>query len=820
MLALGLAAVMAMGSILPVFDLSQAQASAPGNLYGWGVGASGQLGNTTGDSPNVPTRLPAPPGGAADWNELDFFQGAHHTFVRTTDGRLFGWGHNDHGQLGLGPANMTHQFTPIENTNLPPGIPNWNYAEFIYGTHNTYVRTLMRNANNELVPDGRLFGWGRNNNGQAGVGSNVHVSTPTQLNNLPGMSNWNGVEIFLKGEHGGLARTPDGRLFTWGLNNTGQLGLGHENPVNAPAQNNNLPSGVASWNDVELIVTWSKALALTSDGRLFVWGQNTQGNLGLGHDNPVNVPTLNDNRPQGVANWNDVEFIPSLAFSMFVRTSDGRLFGWGQNIHGQLGIGNNDNQTNPVQNTNLPPGATNWNDVDFVHNVHHTFVITPQNRMFGWGQNDWGQLGLGHEDPVNTPTEVTNLPTGVRNWRDLEFFPSGHHHNLARVRPLPPLPITKTLRLNEGTIVPGTEMPANTPAGRVSGEATFTFRFFPQNEIRISDDPVRYSNPSVPAIADQTITIDPSTATAPAGGIFTATGNTVCIRALVYAHNPFPYGGIYVWELEELREAPNWSGLHNPPLTYMQYDSTRYQIRAHANRSGIIEVIAIYEMERNAQNNWQIVEPKLGAAPFTNTYTRMVGDNNRAALYISKYIAERDMAPIYTRFNFTATLTNPAIVPPNIGTVTAVVVNANTGVPVSPARTYTVVAGTTNNFTLAHDEKLRIPELPAGTLFSVTEEGKAQFRPQASVAGSIPVPPSTGTYPQLGVGDSLTTGTYIIHQVNINRTSFTNTHIWDVPAGLLLTSSPWAALGVVGLLLAVLAVTRNRKRIEELPLAI
>ena len=139
-------------------------------------------------------------------------------------------------------------------------------------------------------------------------------------------------------------------------------------------------------------------------------------------------------------------------------------------------------------------------------------------------------------------------------------------------------------------------------------------------------------------------------------------------------------------------------------------------------------------------------------------------------------------------------------------------------------RTYPIVAGA-NTFTLAHNETLRIPQLPAGTRFQITEAARAQFMPEATVtaiavAPSLSVPPLSGIYPQQTPQTSLVTSTYIIHQVNLNEARFINTYDWDVPAGLLITSSPWAALGVVGLLLAVLAATRNRKRIEEIPLVL
>ena len=820
---------MAVGSILPIFEVPQAQASAPGNLYGWGTNYGGQLGTGNNLDLDVPTRMPAPPGGATDWNELEIFQGAHHTFARTDDGRLFGWGRNDWGQLALGSGDLTNRLSPVEITNLPPGIPNWNYAEFIYGSHNTYVRTLVHDANNDLVPDGRLFGWGRNDGGHVGAGTTGHITTPTQMPNLPGLSNWNDVEIFLVGLVGAIALTPDGRLFTWGQNNWGQLGLGHTNPVNTAGTAQipiSLLPNVTNWNDVEIMTTWNNVFVRTTDGRLFVWGADNYGQTGLGlpsagTPNTAVTPTQNTHFPSGVTNWNDVEFLFGAAHT-FVRTPDGRLFAWGSNPFGQLGLGHNDLVSTPTQNTNLPSGVTSWNDVEFINNVHHTFVITPDNRMFGWGQNDWGQLGLGHStNDVFAPTENTNLPQGVRNWRDLEFFTFGHHTNFARVRPLPPLPLTKTLRLNEGTIVPGTEMPLNTPAGKVSEEATFTFRFIQRPAVRISDDPIRYSHAQVPAIANQTITIDPNTATAPVNGVFTATGNTVCIRALVYAHNPFPAGSVFVWEVYEIEDS---SGLHDYPCVQIVYDTSRYQIRAYSNSAGIIEIIEVFEMERIG-NNWQIVLPKLGATPFTNTYTRLVGDEGlplHNALLISKEV-EGMYADLTTQFDFTLTLTNPVLTPPVVGDgttgpVIAQVVQRGTTTPVSPPRTVAITPGA-NTFTLAHNESLLIPQLPAGTSFQVTEAAHIQFAARAIITAL-----TSGTYPPINQdpvpNTALVTGTYIIHQVNDNTAAFTNIHQWDIPTGLFITSTPWVALGAAALLAGLLATSRNRRRIEELPMVL
>ena len=830
---------MAVGSILPIFEVSQAQASAPGNFYGWGRNDHGQLGSGNFTEFHAPERLPAAPGGVADWNELYLRVIGHSGQGITPNGELWVWGRNLQGQLGLG--DIINRDTPVQNTNLPSGLANWNYVEWIHSGYHNFVRPLVLNANDELVPDGRLFGWGFNTDGRLGLNHTNLVTTPTPIpmpatmTAIPGVNNWGDVEFIeaaLELSNGfTLVRTPNGQLFGWGRNLEGSIGLNHTNPVNVPT-NIPMPAAMAAipsvnnWNDVEIFQGTFATFARTPNGQLFVWGINTQGALGLNHTNPVNTPTLNNNLPPGVANWNEIERFQFQSNGVFAFTADGRKFATGFNGHGNFGLGNNDALTTftPIPLSILPslPNVSSWNDLDLIIGSHHTFAITPTGRMFTWGRNVEGNLGLGHNTtPVNTPTENTNLPQGVRDWRDLELFVGGHDHVFARVLPLAPIPITKTLRLNEGTIVPGTEMPTNTPAGKVSGEATFTFRFVQRPQVRINDDPIRYSHANVPAIANQTITIDPNTATAPVNGVFTATGNTVCIRALVYAHNPFPAGSVFVWEVYEVL---NSSGLHDYPCVQVVYDTSRYQIRAYSNSAGIIEIIEVFEMERIG-NNWQIVLPKLGATPFTNIYTRLVGDEGlplHNALLISKEV-EGMYADLTTQFDFTLTLTNPALTPPVVGDgttgpVIAQVVQSGTTTPVSPARTVAIALGE-NTFFLRHNESLLIPQLPAGTSFTITEDAHIQFQPRATVT-AIPIPPATGTYPMQNANTDLETGTYIIHQVNNNTAAFTNVHLWDIPTGLFITSTPWVALGAAALLAGLLATSRNRRRIEELPMVL
>ena len=787
-------------SAVSAFALVNAAYAFPAqhDVYAWGRNDLGQLG-IGGPLPN-PNNISLPtaailPDGVRGWSE--FYAGPLHNMAIATDGRLFVWGCNSSGdnaagnpmfgKLGIGSTAASYN-TP-QPISFPPGVRDWQDVQL------ALWHTLA------LCIDGNLFAWGRNQEGQLGIGSSTaNYNTPQPVPFPPDVDYWVAIAGRYSTQGHSLAIANTGELFAWGHNNHGQLGLG--GPI--PGQNQNTPQlvprplGVDGWSRV--YTGQGHTVAICTNGNLFSWGQNNYGQLGLGgsipgqHQStpqPVPLPTQIDNWDTLYVGTNYVRVI----------TPEGRFVGWGQNDAGQLGTGNLVHSSSPVLGL-MPAGITGWYKV-FSGNNHslaltHPCADYPHGRWFAWGWNMGGRLGLGPNYPfesvanVHTPREITHnmpIPPAGTNWT--AFLATHTALVILSPRDIPPAFLEKTLRLNEGTLIPN-------PA------PSFTFNF---QEIG-----------SAPAIPPQTIAVDPTTATTE-NGITTVTGELNLLTLIQGAlDNANVSGGAWMWEVSEVANSSSINASADPNA--MAYDDSRFRIRAYTNRHGVVTSLIIHRMVQNAQDEWEIVEPKLDDIGFVNTYTRIIGCENQAALYLSKMIAELEFANLSTPFTFELTLTNPAITPPYIGsaaagTVTAEVVNATTGAFI---RTVSITAGL-NTFTLAHNEMLRIPELPSGTRFQITEPRVQHFRPEATVTGAIPVPPATGNYPQQAVYTDLVTYTYIAHQGNENRASFINTHQHTPPTGLVITTAPWLALAVtVVLLLALLVASRNRKRIEELPM--
>jgi len=173
-----------------------------------------------------------------------------------------------------------------------------------------------------LKSDGRVFAWGTNTSGRLGLDDILNRSTPTQVINESDFVAISG------GNTHSLALKSDGRVFAWGSSGSGLLGLGD-------LLNRSTPTQVINESDfVAISGGTNHSLALKADGRVFAWGAGSNGLLGLGVTGNRSTPTqvVNESGFVAISGGNQ----HSLALK-----SDGRVFAWGFNTSGQLGLQSN-----------------------------------------------------------------------------------------------------------------------------------------------------------------------------------------------------------------------------------------------------------------------------------------------------------------------------------------------------------------------------------------------------------------------------------------------------------------------------------------------
>jgi alpha-tubulin suppressor-like RCC1 family protein len=359
-----------------------ADAFREGNLFTWGTGTSGQLGDNTSVDRSTPVTTFA---GGTNWKQVA--GGFYHTAAIKTDGTLWTWGNNSYGQLG--DNTIINRSTPV--TTFAGGT---NWKQVAGGENHTAA----------IKTDGTLWTWGRNDNGQ--LGNNTVTNRSTPVTTFAGGTNWKQVAGGYR--HIAAIKT-DGTLWTWGRNFFAQLG-------NNTSVNRSTPvttfAGGTNWKQVA--GGENHTAAIKTDGTLWIWGSNGQGRLG---DNTTTNRSTPITTFAGGTNWKQVAC--GINHTAAIKT-DGTLWTWGLNTSGRLGDNTTINRTTPVTTF---AGGTNWKQVAGGNN--HTTAIKTDGTLWTWGLGTSGQLGDNTITSRSTP--VTTFAGGT-NWKQVA---GGNNHTTA-----------------------------------------------------------------------------------------------------------------------------------------------------------------------------------------------------------------------------------------------------------------------------------------------------------------------------------------------------------------------------------------------------
>ena len=343
-----------------------------GYLYMWGSNSFARLGDNTTISRSSPVQTVA---GGNDWADLS--SGQITTMAKKTDGTLWLWGANYHGQLG--DNTIINKSSPIQT------IANGNnWQTFSAGsTHVAAIKT-----------DGTLWVWGRNYNGQLGTNDTANYSSPVQT--IAGGNNWQQVSC---GYEATAAIKTDGTLWLWGYNNYGQLGNNSINSQSSPIQ---ILGGGINWKQVSQSGYYT--LAVKTNGTLWTWGTNINGCLG---DNT----TVSKSSPvQTIAygtNWNQVSGSGNY-FTAATKT-DGTLWCWGTNYVGEIGDNTTIDRSSPVQTISY---GTNWLEVYCGTSSVH--AIKTDGSVWNWGGNSNGDLGDNTNTNRSSPVQTIMNGTWIK----------------------------------------------------------------------------------------------------------------------------------------------------------------------------------------------------------------------------------------------------------------------------------------------------------------------------------------------------------------------------------------------------------------------
>ncbi|MBK8252057.1 MAG: RCC1 repeat-containing protein [Polyangiaceae bacterium] len=236
-----------------------------------------------------------------------------------------------------------------------------------------------------LLSDGTVWVWGGGESGQLGNANLTSSLNPVQVSNLTNI-----IAVGAGASGYSVAVNSAGQVWTWGNNLEGQLGLGAVYPTEpTPVQVPNLSNVVA------VSTGQSHVLALTASGQVWAWGNNSNGQVGSGNlsnvePNPVKVPGLSN-----------VQAISAGKAHSLAVDANGLVWAWGGSSKGQLGNGSF------FGDKNLPiavPGLTNA--IAVAAGDLHSLVLKNDGTVWAFGLNDVGQLADGTVEDKSVPVQT------------------------------------------------------------------------------------------------------------------------------------------------------------------------------------------------------------------------------------------------------------------------------------------------------------------------------------------------------------------------------------------------------------------------------
>ena len=234
------------------------------------------------------------------------------------------------------------------------------------GVNNAKDRSRRDSLPCPLMSNETAWAWGDNSFGQLGVGTTTNMITPTQINNL------SGITAIAGGHLHSLFLDSEETVLTCGDNRSGQLGDGTTTNRTTPVQLNGLSDIIA------VAGGGHQSLALDSLGKVWTWGANDSYQLGDG-------TTTNSSTPKilGSLDDDDIEII-AIEGGMYhnlALASDGKVWAWGWNYSGQLGDGSTSIRKTVGLVKNLGEVtaiACGWD---------HNLALTPGGAVWVWGNN-------------------------------------------------------------------------------------------------------------------------------------------------------------------------------------------------------------------------------------------------------------------------------------------------------------------------------------------------------------------------------------------------------------------------------------------------
>jgi len=270
---------------------------------------------------------------------------------------------NDSGEL----------YVPIRSGIVQPNHPSYNHSMFI-------------------SENGELWGWGDNAYGQLGNGNTENQHTPVRI-----MEN---VATVISEQRKTVALKTNGELWTLGTHYTAIadeiMYFYNDNIINLTALQLGIDRTMILDRVIYFDVNVFNIAAIQNCGTLWVWGDNSFGQIGNGSTEASHLP---------LKIMENVSIVSLRGFNITAMQDCGTLWTWGRNQYGQLGNGMTENSAYPVK---VLENVSRFYNAGFTQ-----AAIKNDGTLWTWGANHLGELGDGTREDSNHPVAILDAVSDV-----------------------------------------------------------------------------------------------------------------------------------------------------------------------------------------------------------------------------------------------------------------------------------------------------------------------------------------------------------------------------------------------------------------------
>ena len=270
--------------------------------------------------------------------------------------------------------------------------------KFISNIHMVIVHVNLGCAALIVTKDGLVYALGSNESGCSGTGDIRSTLCPTEVKALSGKD----IKTFACATDEVSALTEKGEVYSWGKRSStidGYTAVGLD--FTPTLVGGNLSNKFV----VDVACGKYHSVALTNDGKVYAWGQNTYRQV-----DGKNSMNRSVRREFGVVTSVDNKFVNvrCCSASTMAVTDKGEVYGWGSNTKGELGRGNYADATG-VHKVEIPAKVV---IEKIACGQSHTLALSNEGVLYVWGDNGHGQLGLGHKDIASIPVKLQGKEMG------------------------------------------------------------------------------------------------------------------------------------------------------------------------------------------------------------------------------------------------------------------------------------------------------------------------------------------------------------------------------------------------------------------------